>query len=98
MQYHSDAAEEVEAAAVWYEARREGLGLRFFEAVEQIEHLIADHPQSGAPVIGRDTPSGVRRHALPGFPFGVVYVTVPTLVIVAVAHAKRRPGYWRERL
>jgi hypothetical protein len=34
-----------------------------------------------------------------GFPYVVVYLDEPERVwIVAVMHAKRRPGYWRERL
>jgi toxin ParE1/3/4 len=98
VEYHTAAADEFEAAAVWYETRREGLGLRFFEAVERLERLIEDHPQSGAPVIGRGMASGIRRHQVSGFPFAVVYITEPRLVIVALAHARRLPGYWRGRL
>lgn len=33
-----------------------------------------------------------------GFPYRVVYVTEPAVTIVAVAHLKRRPGYWRARV
>jgi hypothetical protein len=33
------------------------------------------------------------------FPFSIVYYTVDDIVrVVAVAHGKRRPGYWRRRL
>jgi toxin ParE1/3/4 len=41
----------------------------------------------------------VRSKGVNGFPYRVVYfVTEELLTIVAVAHSKRRPGYWRERL
>ena len=35
-----------------------------------------------------------------GFPYRVVYFVQPAelLIVVAVAHAKRKPGYWRDRL
>jgi hypothetical protein len=33
------------------------------------------------------------------FPFSVVYLDDPELIaIIAVAHTKRRPGYWKGRL
>jgi hypothetical protein len=33
------------------------------------------------------------------FPFSVVYHVVDDLIrIVAIAHAKRKPGYWRTRM
>ncbi len=43
-------------------------------------------------------PPGVRRLGLRTFPYHLVYVEDPRLVIVAVAHMSRRPGYWRQRL
>ena len=42
--------------------------------------------------------SGTRRILLDRFPFTIDYrVTSNTLNIVAVAHQKRRPGYWSWR-
>jgi toxin ParE1/3/4 len=42
---------------------------------------------------------GTRRFVLQRFPFSIVYLDDPDLVtIIAVAHAKRKPGYWKERL
>lgn len=42
--------------------------------------------------------SGTRRFLMRRFPFSVVYRLEPDAVIViAVAHARRRPGYWRKR-
>ncbi|MGH7979137.1 MAG: hypothetical protein ACREE6_07155 [Limisphaerales bacterium] len=40
-----------------------------------------------------------RRALAHKFPYSVVYLEEPDRVwIVAVMHAKQRPGYWRERL
>jgi len=42
---------------------------------------------------------GTRRFVLGRFPFYIVYLDTAELVnIVAVAHSRRRPGYWRQRL
>jgi len=41
----------------------------------------------------------VYRRLVDGFPFAIVYVELDAQILVlAVAHGKRRPGYWRERL
>jgi hypothetical protein len=40
----------------------------------------------------------VRRRAVPGFPFVLVYTTEPKIVIVAIAHSHRAPATWRDRL
>ena len=42
---------------------------------------------------------GTRRFLLRRYPYNLIYRVEPTrLVIVAVAHAHRRPGYWKQRL
>jgi plasmid stabilization system protein ParE len=42
---------------------------------------------------------GTRRFVLHRFPLAVVYLDVPDFVnIIALAHSKRRPGYWKRRV
>ena len=42
---------------------------------------------------------GTRRFVLRRFPFSIIYLDDPDVVsIVAVAHSKRKPGYWKPRL
>jgi hypothetical protein len=42
---------------------------------------------------------GTRRPVMQRFPFSIVYLYDPDLItIIAVAHAKGKPGYWRRRL
>jgi hypothetical protein len=39
-----------------------------------------------------------RRHRVRRFPYLVFYAVAPEEIrVVAIAHAKRRPGYWRDR-
>ena len=48
---------------------------------------------------GWDREPVVRSKGVNDFPYRVVYfVEGDLLTIVAVAHAKRRPGYWRDRV
>jgi plasmid stabilization system protein ParE len=42
---------------------------------------------------------GTRRFVLHRFPFAVIYLDDPDRVtIIAVAHSKRKPGYWKHRV
>jgi hypothetical protein len=81
-------------AARFYEGRKEGLGLEFLNEVQRTITSILAHPQSGPAV----SPN-IRRRIVRGFPFGVLYAMHESkMVVVAVAHLKRRPGYWKERI
>jgi len=59
---------------------------------------IDETPFTGAPWSQRRLPDGVRRMFLRSFPYSAIYILEPRLVIVAVAHLRRRPGYWVKRL
>ena len=79
----------------WYEAERSGLGVEFFKAVRNTLALISEHEEAGA-TVGRDPRT--RRLLIARFPYQVVYRLTPTdTVILAFAHLRRRPEYWRER-
>lgn len=89
------AGEEFAAAVEWYEEQRVGLGAEFFDAVAETTARIQSHPEIGTPA-SADTLT--RRALVPRFPYQIVYrPSADQIVIIAVAHLKRRPGYWRER-
>ena len=80
-------------AARFYEARSEGLGFEFLDGVQSLIDLVRSHPK-----IGQSVGDGIRRAVLRRFPFSLIYSEeAPEIVIIAVAHQKRRPGYWRHR-
>lgn len=90
------ASGELTEAVRWYEARRPGLGGDFLDSVAETFTRIEAHPEIGA--LSRHA-RRTRRLLVPRFPFQVVYHLRPTeIVIVAVAHQKRRPGYWKNRV
>lgn len=88
------ARAELLAEVAYYENRRPGLGARFRAEVESASEHAAVSPQSGAPIAGV-----ARRRLLATFPFGLIYTqTAYGILIHAVAHNRRRPTYWIERL
>ena len=89
------ASDEFSEAVRWYEARRSGLGGEFFDAVAATLSLIETNPEIGTTI---STDGQTRRALVARFPYQVVYRLRPTeMVIVAIAHLKRRPGYWKNR-
>ena len=93
------ALDELRAAASWYEERGAGVGLRFLDAVAGTARRIADNPGLGALWTSEHLGgSEIRRIPLATFPYLLVYQTRgDRIVVIAVAHSRRRPGYWRSR-
>ena len=94
-----DAVSELGEAAAWYESREPGLASRFIEEVEQVLPTIGARPRSFARLLDTAADLIVRRALLPRFPFALVFTELDAEVrILAIAHAKRRPGYWLYRV
>ena len=92
--FHRDADQEYCEEAGYYARIDPELGGRFYDEIESIICDIRRHPDR-FPLF--DPP--VRRHFSNVFPYAVLYVAQPDRVlIIAVMHMKRRPGYWRGRL
>lgn len=98
----TDAIEDLQGGHDWYDEREPGLGQQL--AAEVFDVL--DHA-AGRPFLPRkyehpQLPSEpeIRKIQLRRFDeYGIVYTVVKdTMWIVAVAHAKRKPGYWIDRL
>lgn len=96
--FHPEAQAEFAADVDWYDAREVGVGGRFAEAVRAAIDAAVDDPAAWPTWPGWQREPVVRSKGVTGFPYRVVYVVDhDVLTIVAVAHAKRRPGYWRDR-
>ena len=94
-----DAADELAAACAWYEERMTGLGESLAVAVDTRLVRIEQPPGRSPPAPGIPARLGVRRALLLGFPFAVFFIELETEIrVVAIAHLRRRPGYWRKRL
>ena len=97
--FEDEADAEYRAAGRWYEERVEGLGIEFFDAVDATLDQIARLPKAGALVRRVPVELQVRRAPVTRFPYHVVYLeTSSTIRVLAIAHDRRRPGYWTSRL
>ncbi len=94
LEFHPEAERELVEAAVRYELQVPGLGERFGEEVREAADLLLEHPE-----IGRPVEPDFRQLVLSRFPFTLIYAVPPeTIRILAIAHHRRRPGYWRSRV
>jgi plasmid stabilization system protein ParE len=91
--YHPEASRDLEEMVDFYQERRMGLGARFFEGVTStLEHL------SAFPEMGRLDLAGYRVFRVSGFPINLLYKAFPShLFVVAVAHQRRKQGFWLDR-
>lgn len=88
------AVRELLSQVEFYEEAQRGEGARFTAAVERATARALAFPLAGSP-----SGSGTRTMLVRGYPFSVVYRPEPDGIIVfAVAHGAKRPGYWRSRM
>jgi plasmid stabilization system protein ParE len=93
-EFHPEALAEFEDAARYYTSRQPGAGLRFVASVEEAIDRILE-----APLRWRILETDIRRCLTRVFPYAVLYTIEPEFVlIIAVMHCHREPGYWRERV
>jgi toxin ParE1/3/4 len=92
--FHPDALDEYREAALWYSNRERTVALRFTTSIEEAIGRIVENPERWR-VIEED----VRRCLTHIFPFAILYtIERDFILIVAVMHWSREPGYWRDRL
>jgi len=93
VRFLAPARDEFAAAVSWYNKRKQGLAARFSTAVKTTVRRICTDPES------YESPGdSCRRCRVIDFPYAVVYSVEPDeILIVAVMHLHRRPGYWQDR-
>lgn len=88
------AQAELDEAIDWYAEQAPGLGDAFLLETLKVLKLVEKYPQAWHPL----TPE-IRRCRLKRFPYSVVYTLDATdILVLAVAHQHRKPGYWRNRI
>ncbi len=93
-EFHPEALAEYEEASHYYAEQQPDLDLRFISSIEHAIKLILDEPTRW-----RTFDEDVRRCLTRIFPYGILYTIEPDFVlIVAVMHCSREPGYWKHRL
>ncbi len=93
-EFHPAARREFQAADDWYAARSPEASAAFLAAISDALQNVTSSPRRWPGYL-----YGTRRFVLQRFPFSVIYLDDPDQVrVVAVAHAKRKPGYWKRRI
>ncbi|MGI0024433.1 MAG: type II toxin-antitoxin system RelE/ParE family toxin [Nitrososphaera sp.] len=93
-EFHPEAEEEFIEASLFYDLELLGLGEGFISEVQRVTKLLVEKPEIGARI-----DEIFRRILLNRFPYSLIYSLEPERIwIVAVAHQRRRPGYWRSRI
>ena len=93
VEIHPDAIQEAAAAVEWYASRSRQAAEAFTVELDRAVEIISESPDRYPTYL-----HATRRYLLRRFPFTVIYRVRPSVVqVVAIAHGKRRPGYWRER-
>lgn len=93
--FHPEALDEYQASAIFY--LREASKATATAFVSVIEAGISEIVQ--APTRWRIVEApGIRRYVCPRFPFVIYYRHEgKSVVVYAVMHASRKPGYWADR-
>lgn len=91
--FHPDAVEEARAARQWYLERSQLAADSFLTELDRGIEAVSEAPERWPIFV-----HGTRRYLLQRFPFQLIYrVKNDQIEIVAVAHGRRRPGYWKVR-
>lgn len=92
--FHPDAEEELSEAIQYYEEVEPGLGLDFAVDVYSAIQRAVTYPRAWLLLEGE-----VRRSLTRRFPYGVLYAEEDNgILIIAVMHLHREPGYWKDRV
>ena len=99
LELHPEARAELRSAALWYDEQRSGLGDEFIAEVSVTLDRIGNVPESYPTWPGtRAADPLIRKATIQRFPYVIAFERHEQHVLVlAVAHAKRRPLYWLTR-
>ena len=93
-EFHPAALEEYRQTALWYAEREQRVAQEFVASIEDAIGRIVE-----APTRWRVVEEDVRRCLTRVFPFAILYTIEDNfLLIVAVMHCSREPGYWKSRI
>jgi plasmid stabilization system protein ParE len=94
LRVHSQAQDEINEAFEWYFKRSHEAADAFLGEIGKSLNRIVSGPRR-FPLFTKST----RRLVLHGFPYTVIFREKDeTILVIAVSHAKRRPGYWKMRV
>lgn len=88
------AEDEITEATLFYEDASVGLGGDFLSDVQRSINQLCRYPKAGTPIT-----ADLRRMSLRRFPFNIIYSEQPSsILIISIAHHRKKPDYWRSRI
>lgn len=92
--FHPEAGAEFDEAFDWYAEKSGKLARRFLDSTARTIEFLRTYPEAGTPISRH-----MRKFVIRPFSYSLIYLPgEDDIQIVAVAHHRRRPGYWTERL
>lgn len=94
LEYHPAARDEIVRAFEWYDEIDDQVGQKFKLELERAERLVSRSPLSWGIYF-----HGTKGFRFRGFPFVLAYIcNDDRITVIALAHTRRRPGYWKNRV
>lgn len=94
VRFLSPARREFEEAVRYYESQKPDLGVDFRNEVKATLNRVVAHPQAWQSLAG-----DIRRCQMSRFPYGLIYESSATeVIVIAIAHLHREPGFWEQRV
>ncbi len=88
------AQQEVDDAVYWYRNQAEDASHEFLDELDRAVRLVKSYPLAFTEIEPE-----IRRCLLARFPYALIYgIEQQTIVVIAVSHLHRQPGYWSDRL
>ena len=89
-----EARDDLASAVAHYDSEFPGLGQDLAREAQRLCSLIAK-----SPLTGQEVRPGIRRRLLRRFPYAILYSRESSgILVIAVTHQRRRPGYWWRRV
>jgi len=94
IEFHPEAIRETREAIQWCRQRDENVASEFRALLKSAVELVSRFPESWSEYL-----VDARGFRFQKFPFVLVYIIRgERIIVVALAHSKGKPGFWRERL
>jgi toxin ParE1/3/4 len=99
LELHPEAQAELRSVALWYDERRPGLGDEFISEISASLDRVCGAPESYPAWPGtRAEGPLIRKATIQRFPYVIAFEEHERhLLVLAIAHSKRRPLYWLTR-
>lgn len=86
--------QEIDEAVAWFDEQVEGKGTDFLDELDRVIRLVKAYPFASTEI-----EPDIRRCLFARFPYSLIYgIEEQTIIVIAVAHFRRTPRYWVERV